>query len=38
MEEKNKYESPTIEVIQIDLSDGIASSGVVTHEEIWGDL
>lgn len=42
MLEKQKYEKPTVEVIEFELSDSIAESGNVLKglfgfEEIWGD-
>ena len=42
MFEKDKYEKPIVEVIQFELSDSIAESGITSKglfgfEEIWGD-
>ena len=42
MFEKEKYEKPTVEVVEFELSDSIAESGPGTiglfgFEEIWGD-
>lgn len=37
MVDKQAYESPTIEVLEFVLEDGIASSnGVGLYEDIWG--
>ena len=42
MFEKEKYEKPTVEVVEFELSDSIAESGngakgLFGFEEIWGD-
>lgn len=42
MFEKEKYEKPTVEVVEFELSDSIALSGATAKglfgfEEIWGD-
>ena len=40
MFEKEKYEKPTVEVVEFELSDSIAASGpkgLYGFEEIWGD-
>ncbi len=42
MFEKEKYEKPTVEVVEFELSDSIAESGLGARglfgfEEIWGD-
>ena len=43
MFEKEKYEKPTVEVVEFELSDSIAVSGLDStkglfgFEEIWGD-
>jgi len=40
MFEKEKYEKPTVEVVEFELSDSIAVSGakgLFGFEEIWGD-
>lgn len=39
MKNKRKvYESPIIEVTNVDLKDSIASSGVIGNEELWGEF